>query len=98
MTDQLDGFGERYVSALGTFLRVRDEAALSCAYELGREAVAEGLGVLDMAVLHPAAVGIIVVSAPAAKQLQIAETAAGFFTELLSPFEMSFRGYRAANE
>jgi len=98
MTGQLDGFGETYVTALGTFLRVRDEAALSCAYELGRQAVAQGLGVLDMAVLHQAAVSILVVSAPAAKQLQVAETAADFFTELLSPFEMSFRGYRAANE
>ena len=32
------------------------------------------------------------------KQIALADTAAAFFSELLSPFEMSFRGYRAANE
>jgi len=98
VTGPLDGFGQTYVSALDAFLRTRDEAALSCAYELGRQAVAQGLGVLDMAVLHQAAVGVLVVSAAPAQQLQITAVAADFFTELLSPFEMSFRGYRAANE
>jgi signal transduction histidine kinase len=98
MTGQLDDFGQDYVSALATYLRARDEAALSCAYEIGRQAVAQGLGVLDMAVLHQAAVGVLIVSAAPEKQLLTAATAADFFTELLSPFEMSFRGYRAANE
>jgi light-regulated signal transduction histidine kinase (bacteriophytochrome) len=97
MTEPLDGFGQMYVSALKSYLETRDEAALSRAYELGREAVAKGLGVLDMASLHQAAVGVLVISTSPASQLQIAQTAAEFFAELLSPFEMSFRGYRAAN-
>jgi light-regulated signal transduction histidine kinase (bacteriophytochrome) len=58
----------------------------------------KGLGILDMAVLHHAAVGVLIVLAPTAERLRLADTAARFFTELLSPFEMSFRGYRGANE
>jgi light-regulated signal transduction histidine kinase (bacteriophytochrome) len=58
----------------------------------------KGLGILDMAVLHQAALGVLVVLAPTAERLRLGDTAARFFTELLSPFEMSFRGYRGANE
>jgi light-regulated signal transduction histidine kinase (bacteriophytochrome) len=58
----------------------------------------KGLGVLDMANLHQAALGVLVVAASPAEQLRLGRTATEFFTELLSPFEMSFRGYRAANE
>jgi light-regulated signal transduction histidine kinase (bacteriophytochrome) len=51
-----------------------------------------------MASLHQAAVGVLVVSASPASQLRLGQTAAEFFSELLAPFEMSFRGYRAANQ
>jgi light-regulated signal transduction histidine kinase (bacteriophytochrome) len=98
VTTPLDGFGQSYVDALGAYLQRRDEGALSRAYELGRSAMARSLGVLDMASLHQAAVSVLVVSAPAAEQLQLAAVASSFFAELLSPFEMSFRGYRAAND
>jgi two-component system NtrC family sensor kinase len=39
----------------------------------------------------------LVFSAPPAEQPRIALAVANFFRELLSPFEMSFRGYREAN-
>jgi len=95
---RLEGFGQLYVAALETFLQSRDEAALSGAYELGRQAVVRGLGVLDMAGLHQAALAILVVSVSPIEQLRLGQAAADFFAEILSPFEMSFRGYRAANE
>ena len=97
MTD-LDGLGPQYVTALESFLRAGDESSLSQAYGLGRLAMTKGLGVLDMASLHHAALGVLVVARSPAEQLRLARTAADFFAELLSPFEMSFRGYRAANE
>jgi signal transduction histidine kinase len=100
MTTGLSGFGQLYVSALEAYLApggADDEVALSRAYELGRQAVTSGLGVLDMANLHQAALGVLAIAAPAATQIALTDTAAAFFTELLSPFEMSFRGYRAAN-
>ena len=98
MTDPHAGFARMYSSALETYLVARDEASLSRAYELGRQAMGKGLGVLDMASLHQAALGLLVAAAAPGGQLQSAQMASDFFTELLSPFEMSFRGYRAANE
>jgi light-regulated signal transduction histidine kinase (bacteriophytochrome) len=98
MTDPFDGFGSLYVTALEAFLRAGDETSLSRAYELGRQAMIKGLGVLDMANLHHAALGVLVVAMSPTEQIKFGQTSAEFFAELLSPFEMSFRGYRAANE
>jgi len=99
MSAEVDRLAPEYVAALEAYARQRDEAALSQAYELGRRAMVDGLGVLDMAVLHRAAVQALVVGESAAdEQKRLAEAAADFFHELLSPFEMSLRGYRAANE
>jgi light-regulated signal transduction histidine kinase (bacteriophytochrome) len=98
VTIPLNGFGQAYVAALDDYLTNSNEAALSRSYEFGRNAMARGMGVLDMAALHQAAVGVLVVSTSPAEQLRLTSAAAGFFAELLSPFEMSFRGYRAANE
>jgi light-regulated signal transduction histidine kinase (bacteriophytochrome) len=98
VSDPVDALGREYVSTLEAYLKAGNEAALSKAYELGRRAMVDGLGVLDMAVLHRAAVDILVVAAPASEKLRFAKAAADFFSELLSPFEMSFRGYRGANE
>jgi light-regulated signal transduction histidine kinase (bacteriophytochrome) len=98
MSAHLNGFGPEYLSALEAYLRARDEGGLSYAYELGRKAMVDGLGVLDMAMLHRAALEALVVSAPTAERARSAKAAADFFAELLSPFEMSFQGYRAANE
>jgi light-regulated signal transduction histidine kinase (bacteriophytochrome) len=87
-----------YVAALDAYLHAGGESALSDAHELGRRAIGQGLGVLDMATLHGAAVEELVLSAPPAEQARLARAAADVFTELLSLFEMSFRGYREANE
>jgi light-regulated signal transduction histidine kinase (bacteriophytochrome) len=95
---QLDKLGPQYTAALEVFLRIGDEASLSQAYELGRLAMVGGLGVLDMASLHHAALGALFATISPAEQLRLTRSAADFFTELLSPFEMSIRGYRAANE
>ena len=42
----------RYAATLRRYLARAQEATLQAAYELGREAIAGGLGVLDMARLH----------------------------------------------
>lgn len=98
MNAQPTGFQREYVSALETYLEGEDESALSRAYELGRRAMVEGLGVLDMALLHGTALEELVLSAPASDRARVARAAADIFKELLSLFEMSFRGYREANE
>jgi light-regulated signal transduction histidine kinase (bacteriophytochrome) len=87
-----------YMAALETYLRQGDEPALSCAYELGRRAMIDGWGVLEVAVLHSQAVRELVLAAPPGEQTARAEAATAFFHELLSPYEMALRGYRSANE
>ena len=98
MSAQLDAFGRDYATALDAYLKAEDETALSQAYELGRRAIVAGLGVLDMALLHRTALDKLVQSAPAADLRRLVDAAADVFKELLSPFEMTFRGYRGANE
>jgi len=89
---------EEYESGLAAYIRTGAEEALAGAYELGRRAVIDGFGVLDMTALHRAAIERIVLRAPPVDQVRIAKAAAEYFNELMSPFEMSFRGYRTANE
>jgi light-regulated signal transduction histidine kinase (bacteriophytochrome) len=88
---------ERYAGALKSHIAGPDDTALPRAYELGRAALDDGLGVLDMATLHSEALRIAAVDgAPAAKPTET-DKAAEFFIESLSPFEMSLRGYRENN-
>lgn len=98
MTDQLSSLQQQYITALRAYVHHGGELALSSAYELGRRALIDGRGVLDMAALHRSAIDDVVLTAPAHERGRWSERAATFFSELLSPFEMSFRGYRAANE
>src|SRR5690349_5125435 len=86
-----------YVAAVARYLERQDEVALSAAYELGRCSLGDGLGVLEMAAMHRVALDALVLNAPERQRAQLASAAADFFHELLSPFEMSFRGYRDAN-
>jgi signal transduction histidine kinase len=80
--------------ALSEYLAHGDEAALSRAYDLGREAMADGLGLLDI-------VRLCLDAARAAERIDdpFAFSRAGeFLLEAIAPFEMSLRGYRDANE
>ena len=98
MTDRTSALREQYIAGLRAYVHHGGELALSSAYELGRRALIDGLGVLDMAALHRAAIEGVVLAAPAHQRACWSERAATFFNELLSPFEMSLRGYRVANE
>lgn len=97
MSPELERLKPEYILGVKTYLEHRDEIALSVAYELGRRALGEGLGVLDMALLHQGAVEALLNSASTAQRSDLTRAAGDFFRELLSPFEMSFRGYRTAN-
>jgi len=56
------------------------------------------MGILDMFALYQAIYNDLVLSASPAEQPRVAAAVGDFFRELMSPFEMSFRGYRDANE
>jgi light-regulated signal transduction histidine kinase (bacteriophytochrome) len=98
MNERLDGLRHEYLSALRDYLEKRDETALSAAYELGRRAMIEGSGLLEMTTLHRAGLQQLLSSAPPAEHAGLVEAASSFFYELLSPFEMSLAGYRVAND
>lgn len=89
---------QRYSEAFASYLAGANEVALNQAYELGRKALADGLGVLDIAITHHNALDAVVEGEPAiARSVEIAK-AAEFLAETLSPFEMSLRGYRDTND
>ena len=94
MTESLDS---DYFVALSRHLEEQSEGSLSQAYELGRQALGAELGVLDTLSLYEAAFRNLVLPAQPADQKRIAGELLDFFREMLSPFEMAFRGYREAN-
>ncbi len=84
-----------FTAALAIYLRDHDEAALSQAYDLGRNAVNRGLGVLEVALMYQDAINALLRDAGEQPELN---RAAEFLFEALAPFEMAFRGYKDANE
>jgi signal transduction histidine kinase len=87
-----------YAEALVEYLVGGGEAALLRAYQVGREALSEGLGVLEVAALHQEALvtALLHMLAPE-ESTQIASRASEFFAESLAPFEMTQRGFQEAN-
>src|SRR3954469_13379946 len=97
MNARVQDFEAEYHSALEAYLASDDEAALSRAYELGRQALVKGLGLLDMVSLHRHAVDAVVAVLPSPDRMRVAKIALDFFREAMSPFDMTIRGYRDAN-
>jgi len=88
----------QYTAALEEHLAGGGEQALRCAYELGRQAMTDGLGVLEMAVLlHRAQLAVGLPGCTLAEHALRAAAVEEFFLECLSPFEMAHRGVREAN-
>ena len=87
----------RYADAFAAYLADRGERELGVAYDLGREAVAAQLSVLDLAEAHHAAVRLALAEggrSPDATLLAAAE----FLRESLSIFESVHRGYSEVRE
>lgn len=92
-------FRTSYVAALRSHLDDPSEATLRSAYELGRDAVASELSVLDLAALHHDALRAALSSDRNAGRIeQIIRAAADFYLESLAASEMVQRGFREARE
>lgn len=89
---------DQYTAALRNSITGMEESALQQAYELGRRALADGLGVLDMAAMYQKALaaGLPRDSTPE-ETSRMLQAGACFFAESLSPFEMTHRGFRESN-
>jgi two-component system, NarL family, sensor histidine kinase UhpB len=89
---------KEYEVVLRDYLDGTGEAALERAYELGRRALADGLGVLELARLHHEA--LLKVSPPAFTRAAWGRTIRGaekLLVETLTPFEMTHRGFKDTN-
>ena len=99
MNDLLQHFSGQYTAILRNYLATEGEEALNAAYELGRKAVTEGVGVLEVAKIHQQALVAILlpaISLPDNNKRQ-EKAVENFLMEALSPFEAHHRGFREAN-
>src|SRR5260221_13279245 len=98
MDNRLDKLSREYCAVLRRYLIHHSEDLRQQAYELGRKAIREKLGVLDLARVHQQAMvsclAPFLSHAQSEHTLKAAET---FFLEMLSPFEATHRGFREAN-
>ncbi len=86
-----------YAEALADYVAVGGETALRRAYEAGRAAMAAGKGVLEIAVIHHAALAKCLSGASSHEEMdRVLKRAEEFFAESLSPYEMTHRGYQEA--
>ena len=89
-------FSRRYRAALLDYLLGAGEIGLTRAYELGRGAVTNGIGLLAVLQAHQRAVGAVLRSTRNVEEaLGKLEAAEQFLIETLSPFELTYRGYVA---
>ena len=89
---------DHYRGALRDYLTRPDEALLERAYGLGRQALADGRGVLDMATTHSQALAAVMASAECIDDRgRLSDAPERFFVEALSPFEIAHRSFREAN-
>jgi Phosphoserine phosphatase RsbU, N-terminal domain len=94
-------FARRYRAALLDYLLGSDEAGLVRAYELGRSAMQDGLGLLEILRVHQGTMRTIVGSARDVDgMLKTLDAAGQFLMETVSPFEMAYlgRGHVASPE
>jgi len=93
--DKLVRLRDRYASAFRDYLARHDEASLQRAYEIGRQCLAEGVGLLDLTEAHHAALAReLHRGTAAAEPARIVAAANNFFAECLSPYEMTHRTFR----
>jgi hypothetical protein len=97
VTERPEDFRKTYASAFDAYLADKSEQGLHDAYELGREAVARGLSVLDIAAIHHACLAASLVDIRESAQRRL-EGAENFLLQTLSAFEMVQRGFQEAQE
>jgi light-regulated signal transduction histidine kinase (bacteriophytochrome) len=82
-----------YAATLRAYLQDADESALEAAYELGRTAMANGTGVIDIVDAHAEAQRSVL----GASQTAAWARSISFLVECLAPLEMAHGGFMATN-
>lgn len=86
-----------YRRALADYLSGAGEDALLRAYELGRQAMTHGVGLLEMVSLHHDMLRQALTRRPPGERLAALRSADAFLIEALSPYEMSQQAVGEAN-
>jgi light-regulated signal transduction histidine kinase (bacteriophytochrome) len=95
VTDTFHDIEKKYKAALREHLARPDEDTLFGAYQLGHDAIARGMGVLEIADIHQRALVSLTADATTPDEITaIFGNAHAFYREILSSFEMIHRGFR----
>ncbi len=98
MTFDVKDFRRQYKQALDRYLDEAGEDLLKEAYDLGRQALDGGMGLLDMTALQGRALSdALAARHRGEKSVGTVRSAQDFFVESLSPFEMTHLGFKDAN-
>ena len=93
-----DDITGKYTASLESYLQQGNEAALHQAYEIGRRCLAEGWSILEMISIHHQAMQAVEKAAETSQlRPETLRKAGEFFTECMSPFEMTHRAIGEAN-
>jgi S-adenosylmethionine:diacylglycerol 3-amino-3-carboxypropyl transferase len=88
-----EAFRRNYKPALLAYLSRGGEAELRRGYELGRDAIARGLSLLEIVQLHHAVLVEVLRSSDAGDVERVAEGASELLVEVLVTFEMTQRAF-----
>jgi signal transduction histidine kinase len=98
MSAPVESLARSFEDALRRHLATGDEGSMHEAFELGRDALGRGLGVLDTVAALARALTAIAGGECGQSPVRLpAEAVEAFVLEALSPFEMAHRGIREAN-
>ena len=88
----LEDLRRDYRVALLRYLPRGDESASTVGYEIGRRAMAAGVGLLDLVRIHQVLVVEVLHDSRPEERLEVAQAAGEFLLEVLSTFDMIHRG------
>lgn len=92
--EELERFRRDYIPLFLAYLTRRDEAGRRAAYELGRRAMDDTIGLLEVArIHHEVSLEVMRTAKDAEGALEVARAAAEFLLEVLAPLEMAQRGF-----
>lgn len=94
MSDPITDLRRDYKPRLLAYLTRQDERGLNSAYELGRQAIDQHIGLLDLVTVHSEIYLDVASSARTLDEAHgLARAASGFLLEALAAFEMTQRGF-----
>jgi hypothetical protein len=98
MSPHVSSFVRRYRSALLDYLLGNGETGRMRAYDLGRLAIDNGIGLLQILGAHQKAIHAVLESAQSVEaSLARLKASEEFLMDTLSPFEMTYRGVVGSN-